>query len=765
MKGLSIFVTITLLIFNYLHAQSVLAAVKINDQEQLQLWHDLSYSSYAFFENTVISEVSHSDVLVLEGQNFHCLIIDEAPWTEPYFICTVPSDLELSLPGEIIWHSNRIYLIKLPKNRISELKNIPVKFKQLTKSTLPDRFWTGMDTKVVPVQSVQWDPFIQSLVDQVNTDSLTSYIQRLQDFRTRLMLSDSSYAASAWLRQKFTSWGYAAEFDSFYLDLEWPGVGYERNVIATIDGTIAPSKIFIIGGHVDSYVTDTAIARVYAPGADDNASSVAAVLEAARILKGYTWKKTIKFMGCNGEEMGCHGSDHYAAYAESLGLDIGGVINLDMIGYMDDASLDCNIMRCHSFSQWLSDLFYQVGQVYIPSLLLYQETWAAGWDDYSFAIRGYPAICGSERWWYNNFHVHDTTDVLSEMFPLLYTSVTKVAVATVALLGLYPGMVEDVVVFDAGNGGSLVVNWSANYESDVVGYKVYWGRQSEMYTDTHFVAGLENTTDTLTGLMADSIYYVAVNAVDVDSRESYLATEVTGIPRAIPLTPAGVIATPIISGVRIDWEPNQELDFAGYRVYRRVNDDPVYDSLNSVLLPDTTFTNAPLSGANKYYYAVRAFDMDGNASPMSSEVYGRPITLDQGIVIVDETRNSPFPPNPPPPDSLQDAFYQYILEGYRYTECDFDSLVQGLVFADFVPYSTVLWHADDYSEHMAEDNVEALRDYLDVGGRLWFVGWRPTSDLTGVAAYPADFGPGDFMYDYLKISHVDLSVMSDSFQA
>ncbi|MCK4576663.1 M20/M25/M40 family metallo-hydrolase, partial [candidate division WOR-3 bacterium] len=588
-----------------------------------------------------------------------------------------------------------------------------------------------------------------------------------QDFRTRLALTDSGFASSEWVLQKFNSWGYTAEFDSFYIDSNtfwgsWPGTGYDRNVIATINGILNPSRIFFISGHFDAIViSDTSIARFFAPGADDNASGASATLEAARIFSNYSWEPTIKFACWGAEELGCVGSGDYARRADSMGLDIGGIVNLDMIGYMNNEEVECNMMRQHQFSKWLSGLFYLAGQLYVSDTLqLYQENWQGGSDDRSFTAYGYPGICVIERWWYENPHYHDTTDLLSTMSPVLYTNVTKTAVATMAILGLYPGMVEDVGVYDMGDGNRLVVNWSVNSEGDVIGYKVYWGLESEAYTDTHFVMGIASTTDTLTGLMADSTYYIVVRAVDTDDHESYLATEVSCVPREIPLAPVGVTADPINSGIQICWMRNLELDLAGYRVYRRINENPTYDSLNIALLTDTTYSDIPLSGVNKYYYAVRAFDTQGNGSPMSSEVYGRPITLDQGILIVDETKNGG---GIYPPDSLGDQFYQYILDDYTYTEYEYGTSTQMPVFADFVPYSVVLWHADDFTELLASENVPDLKSYLDVGGNLWFMGWKPTSNLLNQPVYPFDFGPGSFIYDYLKISHVEISPPGDPF--
>jgi hypothetical protein len=428
---------------------------------------------------------------------------------------------------------------------------------------------------------------------------------------------------------------------------------------------------------------------------------------------------------------------------------------------MDDANLDCIIQRRDSTGQWLSDVYEQAAGLYVPQLIVYQTTSTGGSDWYPFARLGYPSVGAMEHsgshW---NPYYHDTTDKTTTLTASFFTLATQVELATLAILGTYPGLVRDVTVRDIGNGSDLDVAWTAAPQTDIAGYTIYVGQQSNTYSDTIDVPGASTTGDTLTGLMTDSTYYIAVTAYDGDGHESYAALEETGVPRTVPFAPTGVIATPIIAGIRIDWHPNQELDLAGYRVYRRINENPTWDSLNTILLTDTTFTNAPLSGENKYYYALRAFDEQGNPSPMSQEVYGRPVTLDQRILVVDETRNGG---GPNPPDSLQNQFYEYILQDYEFTEYEFGSLSERPVLADLVPYSTVVWHADDFSQLWASDNVADLKAYMDFGGNVWFVGWKPTANLMDNTMYPATYGSGDFVRDYMFIGEVALSSSADSF--
>ncbi|MGB7055858.1 MAG: M20/M25/M40 family metallo-hydrolase [bacterium] len=749
-------------ILNLLHAQSLLVTVELRDNAAVEKWLTMGYSTYEFIDNTAITEIDGLDLATLAADGFAVQVIDDSPWSADYYLSEIPPEMEADIPGDIIWRKNLISLIKVSEEKKVALYKLPFRYQPLKKKPLPIRFWEQMLRKVVLLRNLEWDPFVQSMVDQVNTDSITAYIQRLQDFRTRLALTDSSFAASEWIRQKFTGWGLTAEFDSFYMVTNWPGTGYERNVIATIPGSANPSKIMIICGHHDAIVWwDTTIAGWNAPGADDNASGTVAAMEAARIFRNHNWDPTIQFITWGGEELGLFGSYHYAERADSLDWDIGGVLNFDMIGYMDDANLDCIIQRRYAPPLWLSNLFFEAGQTYVPTLDIYEVTSGGGSDWYPFAVHGFPAVGGAERAGsFYNPHYHDTTDLLSTMSPSLYTSITKTGVATLAILGTYPSPVEDLVAIDIGNGNTLELSWTASPENDITGYQVYWGLQSEIYTDSHFVAGVSSSIDTITGLMDDSTYYITARAIDADNHPSYAAYEVTGTPRLLPFPPSGVVATPISSGIQVDWLPNQELDFAGYRLYRRLDDNPIYDSLNTTLLTDTTYTDQPLSGVNRYYYALRAFDLAGNHSELSAEAYGRPITLDQGVLIVDETRNGTNPT-----DSLQDAFYRYIMANYNFTEYEYGIPEEAPVLADFVPYSSILWHADDYVENRASDHIEDLQDYLNLGGNLWFVGWRPTANIAGQTTYPFDFGFGDFMYDYFKISHVEATPPPDSFIA
>jgi photosystem II stability/assembly factor-like uncharacterized protein len=183
-----------------------------------------------------------------------------------------------------------------------------------------------------------------------------------------------------------------------------------RNVVGTKTGTTNPDEIYIICGHFDATSENP---YLDAPGADDNGSGTAAALEAARILNPYPFGATIKFIGFSGEEQGLLGSAVYAESASVHGLDIRGVLNLDMIGYLDDPNFDFNITSNNN-SESLADLFVNACTTY-TSLTPYKiiDPGAVYSDHASFWTYGYRALEGIERdgtqW---NPYYHTTGDTL-----------------------------------------------------------------------------------------------------------------------------------------------------------------------------------------------------------------------------------------------------------------------------------------------------------------------------------------------------------------
>lgn len=751
-------------------ASPVLVSVDLPSIDSKKAWHALEIPTYRFLGNTAIAECPEELIPELYGRGFAATVVDRTPWDRGYCLVSPPPGRESLVAGSIILQGNGTSLVEATLDDLASMRMSGLKLMPVERRPLSDRFWRQATTKYVGPKSLPWNPYIQGLVDQVSTDSICSSILRLQDFKTRLALTDSSLAASQWILDKFDGWGFTTSFDSVYIDsswfyVNWPDTGWERNVMAVLPGSLSPDIEYIIGGHFDSTtLPDTITCRTQAPGADDNASGVAATLEVARIMRSSTWKPTLRYATWAGEEIGCFGSEDYARRAEILGTNIGGLINLDMVGYMNDANVDGNVMHNSPFSEWLSQLFVQSAQTYAPALFLYQLNWGgSGSDDYRFDLHGFPAICGIERHWTNYPYYHTADDLLAYLSPALLAEFTKASLATLSVLGYYPGPVAGLACRDVGDGVRLVATWYPGIEMDVSGYVLKWGPVSGSYTDSAYVPGRLSSGDTIGGLLADSAYFITVVARDDSGRHSVYSTEVAGTPRVAPVMPCLGLTKPVSSGIEVLWRANTELDLDGYRLYRAVDDTSAYDSLNVPLLADTSYTDSPLSGAHRYYYKVRAFDLDWNYSPLSEQAYGRPATLDQGVLVVDETYN--WTSGNLPRDTAQDQFYDYMLSGFQHDQYEYGSPSEMPLLCDLAPYSTVLWHADDYTSLMASGSLDDLGRYLDWGGNLWLVGWKPISNLQNGASYPAVFSDTSFIRNHLKITEANLSASADSFQA
>src|ERR1700726_2817855 len=104
------------------------------------------------------------------------------------------------------------------------------------------------------------------------------------------------------------------------------------NVIATIPGTASPERFYVITGHLDSRCTDVTDFTSDAPGADDDGSGVAVVLELARLFATRQFPGTLVFATVDGEEQGLYGSAHMAAQMKAAGADVQGMFGNDIVG-------------------------------------------------------------------------------------------------------------------------------------------------------------------------------------------------------------------------------------------------------------------------------------------------------------------------------------------------------------------------------------------------------------------------------------------------
>jgi len=226
--------------------------------------------------------------------------------------------------------------------------------------------------------TIDRDPEIAGMVKEVNPDSLQSYIKTMLTFGTRSTVSSTTDlkkgigAARNWVLSKFNQFAAASggRLTAIVDTTTYPGDGKRvktdinlGNTVATLKGTDPnDNRIFIISGHLDSRRTDVMDGTNDAPGANDDGSGSAAVLECARVMSKHAFPATIIFVTVSGEEQGLLGSTYMARKAKAQNRNIEAVLNNDIMG--SNNSNETNIInntQVRVFSEGLP--FYKLDSV------------------------------------------------------------------------------------------------------------------------------------------------------------------------------------------------------------------------------------------------------------------------------------------------------------------------------------------------------------------------------------------------------------------
>gem|GEM_PF-2351526 len=202
-----------------------------------------------------------------------------------------------------------------------------------------------------------------NIINSVNADSIAWFMQGLENFHSRHAFHTNREDLSQWIANQFTRMGYTdVVMDPFFAS-SWNGSSWQTNVVATTIGTQYPDSYVIIGAHHDS-ITNAQMSNpnAFAPGSNDNASGVAAVLEIARVLKqnAALSKYSIRFVTFAKEEFGLHGAYHDANKMIAEGKNIIAMINSDMISYSTLPTWQFRIIR-YPGSEFLTNLAMEMG--------------------------------------------------------------------------------------------------------------------------------------------------------------------------------------------------------------------------------------------------------------------------------------------------------------------------------------------------------------------------------------------------------------------
>ena len=422
------------------------------------------------------------------------------------------------------------------------------------------------------------DPRIFQIVAEASPARIEADIRTLAGFGTRNTFSDTTSAtrgigaARRWIKAEFDKISAAC---SGCLEVRYQagmsGEGERRvnvvNVIATLRGTQHPNRYVIMSGDIDSRASNTFDGQSDAPGANDNASGMAGVIEAARLLSKHRFGSSIIFAGLSGEEQGLWGGQHMAAEAKEAGWDIAAVFNNDMIGNIEglDGVIDNTSFRVfsepvpvgtteaehrrHRFyggevdgpSRQLARYVDRITDLYFTNLdamMIYRlDRFGRGGHHRPFNDQGFPAVRIMETHeQYERQHQNLRTengiaygDVIEKVnFPYAAT-LTAVNAASLAALAWAPPSPDSVQIGGAVQ-RSTTLAWSPVNDPNLAGYRVYWRlTTSPQWERSRFVGKV--TRFTLENMVIDN-YLFGVAAVGTSGNESPVVFPSSLIPRS-----------------------------------------------------------------------------------------------------------------------------------------------------------------------------------------------------------------------------------------
>ncbi|PZG09830.1 M20/M25/M40 family metallo-hydrolase [Nonomuraea aridisoli] len=414
---------------------------------------------------------------------------------------------------------------------------------------------------------------LRRMLREISAANIRRTILKLVSFGTRNTLSaqdDSTRgigAARDWLFEEFkkaaapSGGRMTVELQTFVQPAQpprYPQPTPVTNVVATLRGaqTESAGRTYVVSGHYDSMPTRVTDFLSDAPGANDDASGVAAVLEMARVMATRTFDATIVFMAVAGEEQGLWGSTYFAEQARQQNLNIAGMFTNDIIG----SSIGQNGIRdpytvrifaeglaetpsaaeadwrrfgggeTESAARQLARFVKEVAEndaTRMQVKMIYRrDRFGRGGDHMPFLERGYAAARFTEtnedwRHQHQDVRVEDGVQFgdLPEYCDFDYIArVARVNAISLASLALAPAAPAGAVLDSGGFDTDTTLTWIANTEPDLAGYEVVMRATTEPeWTKTIEVGDV--TTVTLKNLFKDN-HFFGVRAVDKSGNRS-----------------------------------------------------------------------------------------------------------------------------------------------------------------------------------------------------------------------------------------------------
>ncbi|MCK9609730.1 MAG: M20/M25/M40 family metallo-hydrolase [Candidatus Cloacimonas sp.] len=656
---------------------------------------------------------------------------------------------DFSTAGEVLLEMGSVVLIKTDQDEIQLRQRIQNPFVPLL---LEPMHFPEPISFPSAITSLRTD--IEDMISDISADSVLYFIQALQNFSTRYALADNHLAVANWIKSQFQRFGISnANLNSF----NWNETT-QYDVVATIPGTLYPDTYIIVGGHHDSITYDNPF--VFAPGADDNASGTVAALEMARVMmaNNYQPKCSIRFVTFAAEEFGLWGSWYYATMADQTNMNIRLMLNHDMIANTSPNPNDPRVLLM-PYDGFIAQTDYAAMLTFQYTSLqpVYGYLNSASSDSHSFWQHGFPVVYFQE---YNFSPVyHSNNDTVTNLDPIYCAEVIRASTAVTVSFATMLSPPVNLTAQDEGTGNSVHLSWSPVLDPDFSHYHISWGITQNNYTNSQTTT---NNQISISGLNTGQLYYFAVSSVDFSGIESYSITTQC-IPMLIPQTPVNFTDYPLPDVVQLIWAANTELDLAGYKLYRSLNSSET-GALIATLPPSASSYIDPnvQGGEFYYYYFLCAFDNDNNSSSFTPALKTRPLSMNCGLLIIDETADlsgsSPFQLT----DEAVDNFYDQLLEGlWNPAHFDLADFTEDLRLCDIGIYSVIIWHSNDFSDMTYPYQVQAaLKNYIYYGGKVLFSVFHPGLAFELNADYPAVFSEDTFINEVLGISGIDYTIQA-----
>ncbi|MFI5937029.1 M20/M25/M40 family metallo-hydrolase [Actinoplanes sp. NPDC051494] len=422
------------------------------------------------------------------------------------------------------------------------------------------------------------DRELKALLQEIDPYRIEVIVKRLAGFGTRHTLSRQDDpvrgigAARDWIHEQFqaiaaNSGGrMTVELQSYVQPpaSRIPVPTRITNIVATLRGTDEPGRVYVVTGHYDSRATDVMDATSDAPGADDDASGVAAVLEVARVMAARGTQATVVFAAVAGEEQGLYGSDHLAQQLKDAGTDVQAMFSNDIVGTgdaHDGTAADPRTVRLfvegvptaetpaqastrlsvggendgasRQLGRFVRDVAENPQTGMKVRVIWRRDRYLRGSDHISFLLRGYPAARFTEP--RENF-AHEHQDVrtedgvrygdLVEFCDFRYIArVARVNAAALWSLAQAPGTPKGVVIDTTRLTNETTLRWQASLSVDLAGYEIVWRETTA--PDWQHVLPVGNVTTATVDLSKDNVFF-GVRAIDHDGHRSPVAAPLPG---------------------------------------------------------------------------------------------------------------------------------------------------------------------------------------------------------------------------------------------